>query len=349
MSTPEIVSLDGATCLVTGGAGYLGRNLVAALLERGANVHVLDLASAPDDIDARVRWFAGDITSESDVAAALEGVDTVFHTAALIELAEHYPKKFGEKVRKVNLGGTENLLRQAAKAGVKRFVHTSSTNAVYGQDTRGTDESLPYSTAPDLYSSTKAACEKIALEANGQGGMLTAAIRPGGIYGPGERKTLVKPMIRAIKKGFPVLVFGDGRSRLDYSYIENLVDGHLRAAERLFEGSPVAGQAYFITDGQPINPGEFSTRLVRNVGLGTPVKRMSKRNATAIAWVCEKVFEKRGRPAPAFTLVSVGLCTRDNYFSIEKAKRDLDYVPLCDTDEGLRRTAAEVAENYASI
>ena len=96
------------------------------------------------------------------------------------------------------------------------------------------------------------------LAANGRGGLLTCAIRPGGIYGPGERLTYGR-LVRALKMGAPLVVFGDGSARLDYVYIDNLVDAQLRAAERLAEGSPVCGEAYFLSDETPINAGSSAS------------------------------------------------------------------------------------------
>ncbi len=258
--------LDGRTCLVTGGAGYLGQHIAEALLARGCTVHVLDLLPCPRRRPGLV-WFQGNLLSEADLEAACEGVDTLFHTAAMIEPLTYTPRVFAERVREVNVEGTRKLLEVAARRGVKRFVHTSSIITAYGQDCVGGDERGPYSTRTDLYSSTKVDAERLVLAANDPGTMLSCAIRPGGIYGPGERALLVGPLVRVIKKGVPIIMFGNERSLMDYSYVDNLVDAQLRAAERLYEGSPVCGQAYFITDGSPMNTGEFSRQLVANMGI----------------------------------------------------------------------------------
>ncbi len=345
--------LDGLRCLVTGGGGYLGQNLVRALLARNCTVHVLDTLggekAAPELVsDARVIWFVGDIRKPAEVRAACEGVDVVFHTAALIELSRRAPESVKAVVRGVNVEGTRVLVEQAAAAGVSRFVHTSSTNVVYGQRCVGGDETLPYSTSEDLYSSTKAEAERVVLAANGAR-MRTCAIRPGGIYGPGERKTLIGPVVASIRQGMPVIGFGDGSTRLDYTYIDNLVDGQLRAAERLVAGSPVCGSAYFVTDDQPVNPAEFSVRLVRLMGLGTTARRIPRRVAMAMAKGSELAFERFGKPRPQITEVGVNLCTKDNFFSIAKARRDLGYAPQVTLEEGLRRTAEDAARHYHGL
>jgi 3beta-hydroxy-delta5-steroid dehydrogenase/steroid delta-isomerase len=339
--------IDGKRCLVTGGGGYLGRNLVAALREKGCPVHVLDRAPRPASEDG-VRWFQGDVRSHADVSAACEGVDTVFHTAAIIDALTHAPRSVARDVESVNVGGTKNVLRVAQEMGAKRFVHTSSIVASFCMDAAGLDETAPYSTSRDLYTATKIAGERAVLAANGECGMLTCAIRPGGIYGPGERFTYGR-LVRALKMGVPLVVFGDGRARLDYVYIDNLVDGELRAAERLVEGSPVCGQAYFLSDDTPINAGQFSIELAKNMGLRTPLVRVPDRVARSIGAVWERVYQFFGAPKPLFTVANVKLCDIDHYFSIDRARRDLGYTPLVDTEEGLRRTAIEARQYYDSL
>jgi 3beta-hydroxy-delta5-steroid dehydrogenase/steroid delta-isomerase len=185
--------------------------------------------------------------------------------------------------------------------------------------------------------------------ANGRSGLVTCAIRPGGIYGPGERNLMIGPMVEALKQGVPVITFGSGRARIDYTYIDNLVDAQIRAAERLVEGSPICGEAYFVTDDDPINTGAFSMALVRNMGIDAKQVKVPGFIARTMATAGERVFQLFGRPKPPVSIVSVRLCEVDSYFSIDKARRDLGYEPLVDTQEGLRRTAIEARQYYDSL
>jgi len=338
--------LDGKRCLVTGGAGFLGRNLVTALRAKGCPVHVLDTAPSPRPQEG-VRWFQGDVRSHADVLAACEGVDTVFHTAAVIEALTHARRSVVKAIESINVGGTQNVVRVARRTGVRRLVHTSSIVASFCMDAAGGDESAPYSTSRDLYTSTKIAGERAVLDANGNG-LLTCAIRPGGIYGPGERMTYGR-LVRALKMGVPLVVFGDGAARLDYVYIDNLVDAELRAAERLVEGSPVCGQAYFLSDETPINAGQFSIELVKHMGLERRLVRVPNPVARAMGAAWERVYQVLGVGKPLFTVANVKLCDIDHYFSIDKAKQHLGYTPLVDTEEGLRRTAVEARAYYDSL
>jgi 3beta-hydroxy-delta5-steroid dehydrogenase/steroid delta-isomerase len=294
-----------------------------------------------------VRWFQGDVRSHADVLAACEGVDTVFHTAAVIEALTHARRSVVHAIESINVGGTQNVVRVARRSGVRRLVHTSSIVASFCMDAAGGDESAPYSTSRDLYTSTKIAGERAVLDANGNG-LLTCAIRPGGIYGPGERMTYGR-LVRALKMGVPLVVFGDGAARLDYVYIDNLVDAELRAAERLVEGSPVCGQAYFLSDETPINAGQFSIELVKHMGLERRLVRVPNPVARAMGAAWERVYQVFGVGKPLFTVANVKLCDIDHYFSIDKAKQHLGYTPLVDTEEGLRRTAVEARAYYDSL
>jgi 3beta-hydroxy-delta5-steroid dehydrogenase/steroid delta-isomerase len=311
-------------------------------------VHGFDRAPASFD-DPNLHWFRGDVRNEDALRNACEGVDTIFHTAAMIETFTYAPKAFAELVRSVNIEGTGTLLRIARESGVQRFVHTSSMITASGDAHRGTSEVAPYSTASDLYSSTKVASEQLVLGANGESGLLTSAIRPGGIYGPGERNTIVGPLVKSLKQGAPLVLFGSGSTRLDYTYIDNLVDAQIRAAERLVEGSPVCGQAYFVTDGDPMNTGAFSQTLMSDMGLDPRSIRIPGVIGRALATAGERVFQVFGKPKPPVSIVDIQLCLRDSYFSIAKARRDLAYRPVVDTREGLRRTAQDAREYYDSL
>ena len=343
----ELAPLDGTRCLVTGGAGYLGWNLVSALRAKGCTVHALDREPCPAPRDG-VRWFQGDVRSHADVTAACADVETVFHTAAVIDALTHARRTVADHVESINVGGTKNVVRVAQERGVRRLVHTSSIVASFCTNAAGSDESAPYSTSRDLYTATKIRGERVALSANGQRGLLTCAIRPGGIYGPGERLTYGR-LVRALKMGIPLVVFGDGRAKLDYVYIDNLVDAEIRAAERLVEGSPVCGQAYFLSDETPMNAGQFSIELAKNMGLRVPLVRLPDPVARAMGDVWERVYKVFGRPKPLFTVANVKLIDIDHYFRIDRAKRDLGYAPLVDTEEGLRRMAVAAREYYDSL
>ena len=281
----------GSACLVTGGAGYLGSHLVRALLARGERVHVLDVRPAGIE-HPELREFVGDLRREDDVRRACEGVGTVFHTASLMTLVGVTRRAERERAHAVNAGGTRNLLHACREAGVARFVYTSSNNVVLDREIEGGDERLPYARRfVDLYSETKALAEQAVLAANAQGGLLTCALRPGGIYGPGEPYVLSR-MVDALAKGLLSVKVGSGAARSDNVYIDDLVVAHLLAAKKLVPGSPVAGRAYFIGDGEPINYFEFFGPLY--VALG---RRPPERLAAGASAPQPGVARRMGAPA----------------------------------------------------
>lgn len=331
-------SIDGATCLVTGGAGFVGKNLVAALVAKGCKVRVLDKVACPVT-GPEVTSIVGDLVSRDDVHRALEGVEVIFHTAALIELTERAPAAVKARVRAVNVDGTRALLDAAEALGIGRFVQTSSTATTLAATGAGGDESLPYSTFTDLYCSTKVEAEKLVRARNGAR-LKTVSLRPGGIYGPGERNQLVGPLFKALKRGEPLTIIGDGTSRLDYTHVANLVDAHIRAAERLVDGSPVNGAAYFVTDDQPLNHGEMSRRLARTVGMLPRVRHLPPKVVLGLAEVSELAFERFGK-VPLVTKMQCRTCLYDYFFSIDAARRDLGYTPMT-TDEGIATCGPDI-------
>ena len=196
----------------------------------------------------------GDITDAAVCAAAVDGIDTVFHTAAIIELmgGASVTDEYRQRSFAVNVGGTENLVHAGQAAGVKRFVYTSSNSVVMGgQNIAGGDETLPYTNRfNDLYTETKVVAERFVLSQNGVGGMLTCAIRPSGIWGRGDQ-TMFRKLFESVIAGHVKVLVGRKSARLDNSYVHNLIHGFILAAEHLVPGGTAPGQAYFINDAEP--------------------------------------------------------------------------------------------------
>lgn len=321
--------------LVTGGCGFLGRYLVDALVERGDRVTVLDHRIDPWRQD--VRYLRGDVCDPATVAEACAGVDTVFHNASLV----HTKHSRVEQVRAVNIDGARNVLAGCRRAGVPRLVYVSSASVVYeGRDIENGDETLPYAShffAP--YAETKRIAEEELLRASGDG-VLTCAIRPHIVFGPGDTRFFPAILTRA-REGKLKFTVGRGDKLSDFTYVTNVVDALLAADERLVPGSPVAGQAYFITNGEPTNFWELVRRVL--VGLGYPTPRLSV--PYSVAYAAAAVREAFDTLVHGGTLnAEEGLsrfairyiCTH-HYFSHAKATRDLGYRPRVNIAEGVRR------------
>lgn len=325
--------------LVTGSNGFVGRHLVRALLARGDDVVGLDLSAG--EPSARLTSIVGDLRDAATVAKAVERCDVVFHVASRVQT--HRVRE--EEVREVNVGGTEKLLAACREKGVTRFVYVSSASVVYGgQSLENGDELLPYPThfhAP--YAETKAIAERLVLESSGKGGVLTCSIRPHIIFGPGDTRFFPAIMGRA-KSGKLKAYVGDASKLSDFTYVDNLVDGLLRAADRLTPGSPVAGQAYFVTNGDPRPFWEFVGKVLDGLGLARPTFRVPYPIAFSAAAVREGIDRLRGVPTSeeSLTRFTIRYLTTHHYFSIEKAKRDLGFQPTVSIEEGIQRTLASL-------
>ena len=324
--------------LVTGGSGFVGANLVTTLLDRGYEVRSFDRAPSPLPQHPQLEVLQGDITDKGDCAAAVDGIDTVFHTAAIIELmggasvtAEYRQRSFA-----VNVGGTENLVHAGQAAGVKRFVYTSSNSVVMsGQNIADGDETLPYTNRfNDLYTETKVVAERFVLSQNGVGGMLTCAIRPSGIWGRGDQ-TMFRKLFESVIAGHVKVLIGRKSARLDNSYVHNLIHGFILAAEHLVPGGAAPGQAYFINDAEPINMFEFARPVVEACGQPWPRIRVSGPVVHAAMTGWQRLHFRFGIPAPLLEPLAVERLYLDNYFSIAKASHDLGYQPLFNTEQAL--------------
>lgn len=338
--------------LVTGGSGFVGANLVTTLLERGHEVRSFDRAPSPLPEYPKLEVIEGDICDPDTVAAAVSGIDTIIHTAAIIELmgGASVTDEYRKRSFAVNVGGTENLVRAGQAAGVKRFVYTASNSVVMGgQRIRNGDETLPYTDRfNDLYTETKVAAEKYVLSQNGVGGMLTCSIRPSGIWGRGDQ-TMFRKMFESVVAGHVKVLVGSKNSKLDNSYVHNLIHGFILAGEHLVPGGTAPGQAYFVNDAEPINMFEFARPVIEACGQHWPRLRV---NGPLVRWVMtiwQRLHFRFGFPKPPFEPLAVERLYIDNYFSIAKAERDLGYRPLFTTEQAMADCQSYYCELFEEI
>lgn len=329
--------------LVTGGSGFLGRHLVNALRARGDTVTVLDKGVSPGRDD--VEFVDGDITNERLVEQLVANKDVVFHSASIV----HTKWNQIDLIRRVNIGGTDNVIRAAQKHAVKKLVYVGSASVVYeGQDIAGGDEHLPYATkfaAP--YAETKSVAEQAVLKADG---LYACALRPHTIFGPGDTR-LVPAILEKARKGSLRFSVGKAGRLTDFTYVSNVVDACIAAADRLGPRSRVNGQAYFITNGEPTGFWDFVRRIIVPLGYRPPAFNIPYPIAYGAAWVRETLDTLRGgtlnseESLSRFTIDY--LCTH-HYYSIAKATRDLEYRPSVSIDAGIQRTVEELQTVRAS-
>lgn len=324
--------------LVTGGSGFVGANLVTELLDRGYAVRSFDRAPSPLGDHAGLEVVEGDICNPETVAAAVKDVDTIIHTAAIIDLmgGASVTDEYRQRSFAVNVEGTKNLVHAGQAAGVKRFVYTASNSVVMGgQDIVNGDETMPYTNRfNDLYTETKVVAEKFVLSQNGEQGMLTCSIRPSGIWGRGDQ-TMFRKVFENVLAGHVKVLVGNKNIKLDNSYVHNLIHGFILAAQHLVPGGTAPGQAYFINDGEPINMFEFARPVLAACGRPLPNFRVSGRlvHKAMMAW--QWLHFKFGLPEPLIEPLAVERLYLNNYFSIAKAGRDLGYQPLFTTERAM--------------
>lgn len=338
--------------LVTGGSGFVGANLVSELLDRGYTVRSFDRAPSTLGDHAGLEVLQGDICDPETVAAAVKDIDTVFHTAAIIDLmgGASVTDEYRNRSFAVNVEGTKNLVHAAQAAGVKRFVYTASNSVVMGgQHIVNGDETLPYTQRfNDLYTETKVVAEKFVLSQNGEHGMLTCSIRPSGIWGRGDQ-TMFRKVFENVLAGHVKVLVGNKNIKLDNTYVHNLIHGFILAAEHLVPGGTAPGQAYFINDGDPVNMFEFARPVIAACGRRLPNVRVSGRLVHKAMTLWQRLHFKFGIPEPLIEPLAVERLYLNNYFSIAKAKRDLGYEPLFTTQQAMSASMPYYVELFRQM
>lgn len=325
--------------LVTGGNGFVGRHLVRALAARGDEVASMDLAPWDGDgggDEPEIRSVVADLRDAAALEQACEGIDAVFHVASRVQTH----RTGADEVFDVNVGGTRKLMDACRAQGVPKLVYVSSASVVYGgEDIEGGDETLPYPTtfhAP--YAEAKAQAERDVLGAS-DAALATCSIRPHIVFGPGDTRFFPAVLNRA-RSGRLKAYVGDPHKRSDFTYVDNLVDGLIAAGDALGPDTALAGQAYFVTNGEPLAFWEMVGRLLDGLGLSRPTWRVPYPIAYGAAAVRESLDRVRGiaTSEESLTRFTIRYLTTHHYFSCAKAERDFGYRPRVGIDEGIART-----------
>jgi nucleoside-diphosphate-sugar epimerase len=318
---------------LTGATGYTGGRLLQRLLAGGHSVQAL---ARPASV-ATVPRAPGVTVVEGalgDVAAAarlVEGMDAVLHVAAVYRTAGHPDSYY----REVNVGGTEVLLEASARAGLSRFVHTSTVGVHGHVEHPPADENAPIAPG-DVYQATKAEAEALALRFQKSRGLPVVVVRPGAIYGPGETRLL--KLFRSIARGRYAIV-GTGRSFYHPVFIDDLLDGFLLALER----PEAVGEAFLIAGPRYVSQAELAGLIARATGGRILPFRIP---AAPLQWagdLCEAICVPLGIEPPLHRR-RVDFWTKSRAFTTEKARRLLGYAPKVDLEEGIARTVVAYRE-----
>lgn len=318
--------------LVTGGAGFIGSHLVRALLNRGISVRVFDLpqASRQNLEGIPVEFLGGDLTRPDDVIAACDGMDIVFHLAAMVI-------DWGEWLafERVNVGGTKNVLTAARITGTQRVVFMSSLAVHPYSGWRGADENTPRDHGGNPYRRSKILAEDACIEA-ARGGLGVTIIRPG-VFPFGERdRTSFVPLVDALQKGIYVHI-DHGRSLVTTSYAGNLATGMVQAAL----SDRAAGETYILGDPEPVSWYSLMERIAIRTGAGVPVFSLPGSAAERAAELFEWAWPRLGlKGAPLITTYRASVPRHDLAFSSRKAELHFGYCPGVGLNEALDRTVA---------
>jgi UDP-glucose 4-epimerase len=299
--------------LVTGGAGFIGSHIAEALVRRGERVRVLDSLVTGKranlaHLEGRLEFIEGDISHYADARRAVEGVSIIFHQAAIPSV----PRSIAEPQlnHTANVDGTFNLLLAAREAGVRRVVYAASSSA-YGDTEKlpKTEDIRPNPLSP--YAAAKLFGEYYCQVFARVYGLETVALRYFNVFGPRQDPSspysgVISKFITWLLAGEPPVIFGDGEQSRDFTYIDNVVDANLRAAEA--EG--VSGEVINVALGERITLNQLLKELQQIIGTNL------------------KPRYEGPRPGDV----------RHSLADISRAQRLLGYEPLVYLAEGLRRT-----------
>ncbi len=314
--------------LVTGGGGFLGRYIVERLLERGDEVSIFCRGAYPEIEKLGVEVIRGNLKNRKQVINAIKGNKIVFHVASKIDMFGKY-KDFYE----INVRGTKNVIDGCIQGNVSKLIYTSSASVVFDcEDLEGVDESTPYPEkylAP--YPKTKKLAEQLIMKANGIKGLETTILRPHLIWGP--RDPSLAPRLIEIGKEGRLPLIGPGDNKVDLTYVENVADAHILAAE----SSKAAGQIYFIGQDEPVVPWEFLQELFSRLGIPPITLRLPYKLVYlggALIEILFKFFGIKNRE-PLLTRFLASELAKSHYFDISKARKELGYEPKVSLQEGL--------------
>ncbi|KAM7265007.1 hypothetical protein ACFE04_002690 [Oxalis oulophora] len=305
-------------CLVTGGRGFAARHLIELLIKRETLfVRVADLGLSidlePDEEEdnggllgqalrsGRAVYLSMDLRNKDQVILACKGVEAVFHMAAPNSSINNY-----DLHRSVNVLGTQNVIDACLHCKVKRLIYTSSPSVVFDG--------------------------------------IHGIVNGNDIFGPGDR-LFIPSVITAARAGKAKFMIGDGNNVYDFTYVENVAHAHVCAERALASEELVAekaaGQAYFITNMEPIKFWEFFSQIVEGFGYERPRIKIPAVVVMPIAHVVELAYKflgPYGMPIPQFIPSRIRLLSCSRSFDCSKAKERLGYTPIVSLQEGLKRT-----------
>lgn len=310
--------------LVSGGTGFVGSNLVEALLTRGYDVRCLVRKSSNtcflERIGAELAY--GDITDSFSVRNALEGVAVVFHLAGILG-KWGVPSKIYEKI---HVGGTKTMVETCIEQGVSRLIHCSTSGVLGPINDPPADEGWLYNPS-NMYEIAKTRAEKMVL--NHRKELDVTIIRPGLVYGPRDMHTL--SLFKSIKNR-RFFIIGDGEALLHPTFVEDLNQGFVLC----LENKKSIDEIYLIVGDRYVTVNEFINVVSKTLNLKTYWMHIPIRVADLLAGISELAGSALGLEPP-LTYSRVKFFTENRAFSYSKIGQDLGYKPI-KLEEGIKKT-----------
>lgn len=316
--------------LVTGGGGFLGGAIVRLLVQRGDIIRSFSRSYYAELEAAGVEQVRGDISDAKAVDQACQDRDIVFHVAAKPGIWGSY-----DDYHRTNVDGTRNVIAACVTHNVPRLVYTSSPSVVFsGSDMEGVDESAPY---PERfhahYPKTKALAEQLVVQAASEN-LRAIILRPHLIWGPRDNHLVP----RIIQRAQHLIRVGRGQNLVDTIFIDNAAEAHILAADALLTKPSISGNAYFISQGEPLPLWDMINEILKTAGCAPVRRSMPHKIAWLIGAFMESVYHVLNlKGEPQMTRFLADELATAHWFDISAARRDLGYVPRISTAEGLRR------------
>lgn len=315
--------------LVTGATGFTGGYLAEELVNQGFSVRALSLPKQDTNKLEKigVEIVYGDLTKKDTLAVAVEGVDTVYHIAAIFR-EQNVPKQY---FFDVNVGGTKNLLESALEANVRRFVHCSTVGVQGEIKNPPAKEEDPYNPG-DVYQDSKVEGEKLALSFFKEHPEIEGVVfRPVGIYGPGDTRFL--KIFKFVNSG-KFRMIGNGEVLYHLTYVTDLAKGIILCGQR----KEAVGQVFTLGGDQYVTLNEYVKLLAEALKVPAPKKRVPLAPMMVAAVLCEALCYPL-RIQPPIYRRRLEFFVKDRAFDISKAKKLLGYNPTVDLKTGLKKTA----------
>ena len=315
--------------LVTGATGFTGGHLASGLARRGHDVRAL-VREAPRAAHLGARGIAialGDLADVPSLRAAADGVDVVYHIAAIYRQAGLPDERYHE----INAVAVRSVIEAAKAGGARRVVHCSTVGVHGDVENPPANEDAPLKPG-DVYQRTKLEGESIARQAAADTGVEVVIARPSGIYGPGDRR-LLKLFRGVARRRFVIL--GAGEIYYHLTYIDDLVEGFRLCGEV----PAAAGRTYILAGGEVTSLNALVALIAEQAGVAPPAWHLPVWPVWMAGAACEALCAPVGIEPPLYRR-RVDFFTKSRAFDISRARQELGFAPAVDLRQGIARTLA---------